>query len=298
MAVNDRRQSQRQAVESRRRAERTPFRKVRRLRERIQALGVEMDLVRPEEVMLQVQAAIQADEPFCVANYNLHAVYLAHTDPDFSAFCDMADLIEVDSAPLIFFTRLLGLQARTFHRCTYLDWREHFWSLADRQGWKIYYLGGAPGVADQAAQRLKATYARVTLRTRNGYFDATPGSKDNAAILADIADFAPQVLFVGMGMPRQEAWLRHHIPQLPACVTFNVGGAFDYEAGVQATAPRWTGRLGVEWLYRLLHNPRRLFARYCIEPWSLVPYAMKDLFTAVKAGRLFRWPSSSAPRRG
>ena len=295
MAVIDRRTSQRRADRSRRKAERTPFRKSRRLRERVHALGVDMDLVRPEEVMLQVQSAIEAGESFCVANYNLHGVYLARKNPDFARFCEMADLIEVDSTPMILFTRILGLHARPFHRCTYLDWREHFWSLAQREGWKVYYLGGAPGVADQAAQRLKAAYPRVTLRTRDGYFDATPGSADNAAILADIADFAHQILFVGMGMPRQEAWLAQNTEHLPTCVTFNVGAAFDYEAGVQSAAPRWMGRMGLEWLYRLIHDPKRLFERYCIEPWFLIPVALSDIALALKAGRLLKGPPRTAP---
>lgn len=290
MAVIDRRTLQRQADRSRRRTERTPFRKRRRVRERVQALGVEMDLVRPEEVMLQVQSAIEAGESYCVANYNLHGVYLARKNPDFAKFCDMADLIEVDSKPIIWFTRILGLHARAFHRCTYLDWREHFWSLAQREGWKVYYLGGAPGVADQAAERLKTAYPKVTLRTRNGYFNAAQGSADNAAILEDINDFAPQILFVGMGMPRQEAWLVQNAEHLPTCVMFNVGAAFDYEAGVQSAAPRWMGKAGLEWLYRLAHDPKRLFSRYCVEPWTLIPVAMGDVLTALKQGRLFRGP--------
>jgi len=292
MAVIDRRIMQRRALLSRRRSERKPFRQTRRQGERIRALGVEMDLVRPEEVMLHVQSAIASEECFCVANYNLHGVYLARTNPDFARFCEMADLIEVDSTPLVFLTRILGLHARPFHRCTYLDWRAHFWSLAQREGWKVYYLGGAPGVADLAARRLKNAYPGITLRTRHGFFDASPDSTENFEVLTDINDFAPQVLFVGMGMPRQETWLLENMADLPACVTFNVGAAFDYEAGIQSAAPRWMGRVGLEWVYRLVRDPSRLFDRYCIEPWSLIPVALSDMAEALKQGRLFRGPRS------
>jgi N-acetylglucosaminyldiphosphoundecaprenol N-acetyl-beta-D-mannosaminyltransferase len=274
----------------RRRSERTPFRQRRRRRERVHALGVEMDLVRPEEVMHHVAAAVAAGERYCVANYNLHGVHLAHKNPDYARFCETADLIEVDSTPIIFFTRMLGLHSRPFHRCTYLDWREHFWSLANREGWRIFYLGGAPGVPDRAAACLGRRYPDAKILTRHGYFDATPGSADNAGILAEIAAFRPQVLFVGMGMPRQEAWLLHHADQLPACVTFSVGAAFDYEAGVQRAAPRWMGRVGVEWLFRLASDPRRLFGRYLIEPWSLAGVALADIVLAIRAKRLFRGP--------
>jgi N-acetylglucosaminyldiphosphoundecaprenol N-acetyl-beta-D-mannosaminyltransferase len=254
------------------------------------ALGVEMDLVRPEEVMHHVAHAVAAGERYCVANYNLHGVHLAHRNPDYAQFCEAADLIEVDSTPIIFFTRLLGLHSRPFHRCTYLDWREHFWSLANREGWRIFYLGGAPGVPETAAEGLVRRYPGVVIKTRHGYFDAAPGSADNAEILAEIAAFRPQILFVGMGMPRQEAWLVRHAPQIAPCVTFSVGAAFDYEAGVQCAAPRWMGRAGVEWLYRLARDPRRLFGRYLIEPWSLAGVALADIALAIRSKRLFRGP--------
>jgi N-acetylglucosaminyldiphosphoundecaprenol N-acetyl-beta-D-mannosaminyltransferase len=274
----------------RRRSERKPFRQHRRKRERVHALGVEMDLVRPEEVMHHVAVAVTTGERYCVANYNAHGIYLARKNPAFNAFCQSADLIEVDSTPIIFFTRMLGLHSRPFHRCTYLDWRRHFWSLANREGWRVFYLGGEPGVAEKAAANLAKDYPGAVIGVRNGYFDATPGSADNANVLAEIEAFQPNVLFVGMGMPRQEAWLLDNGPALPPCVTFSVGAAFDYEAGVQRAAPRWTGRLGVEWLFRLLNDPQRLFGRYCIEPWALMPSAMADVAAALREGRLFRGP--------
>ena len=253
-----------------------------------------MDLVRPEEVMHHVAAAVASGDRYCVANYNLHGVHLAHRHPDYARFCESADLIEVDSTPIIFFTLMLGLHSRPFHRCTYLDWREHFWSLANREAWRIYYLGGAPGVPDQAAECLGRRYPSAVIKTRHGFFDASPGSADNAEILAEIAAFGPQILFVGMGMPRQEAWLVQHGDQLPPCVTFSVGAAFDYEAGVQRAAPRWMGRVGVEWLYRLARDPRRLFGRYMIEPWSLVGVVCADIARALREKRLFRAPKAGA----
>jgi N-acetylglucosaminyldiphosphoundecaprenol N-acetyl-beta-D-mannosaminyltransferase len=83
-----------------------------------------------------------------------------------------------------------------------------------------------------------------------------------------------------MGMPRQELWTLAVFDDLPDCVIFSVGAAFDYEAGTQRPAPRWMGRAGVEWAYRLVQDPRRLFRRYCVEPWTLVPLAVSDLRAA------------------
>jgi len=97
-----------------------------------------------------------------------------------------------------------------------------------------------------------------------------------------VREFKPNVLFVGMGMPRQELWIADNVEALPQAVILPVGAAFDYEAGVQKAAPRWMGRLGVEWLFRLFADPKRLFARYCVEPWFLIGPALGDVREAMR----------------
>ena len=256
----------------------------------MRALGVDVDLVRPEEVMHHIGQAVLSRTPSRIANHNAHSIYLTKKNPQFAAFFERADLIEVDSTPLIFFTRILGLHSRRFHRCTYLDWRDHFWSVAARKHWRVFYLGGAPGVAEEAARRLGARYPGAEIAVRNGFFDMSPGSEENASVVQQIAEFEPHILFVGMGMPRQEIWIDRNQDLLPPTVALSVGAAFDYEAGVQTPAPRWMGRLGVEWLFRLVGDPRRLFARYCVEPWWLIVPALGDVLVAARQGRLFRGP--------
>ncbi|MDP1985989.1 WecB/TagA/CpsF family glycosyltransferase, partial [Phenylobacterium sp.] len=251
-------------------------------------LGGEIDLARPEEVMAALTAWVEADTPALIANHNLHSLYLLRRRPELATFFAAADLIEADSTPLLAFAALLGLPARPFHRCTYLDWRPHFWSLADRHGWRVFYLGAAPGVAQQAAERLSADYPGAAIGVHDGYFDAAPGSADNTAVREEIAAFAPDVLMVGMGMPRQELWILDNRAALPPCVILPVGAAFDYEAGAQKAAPRWMGRAGLEWLFRLVADPRRLWRRYGVEPWFLLGPALADLGVAHREGRLWR----------
>ncbi|ANC55015.1 glycosyl transferase [Brevundimonas sp. GW460-12-10-14-LB2] len=264
-------------VPERRARPRAPFRQNRRAHERVTILGQSMDLVKPEEVLHHIQQAVRQGEKSLIANHNLHSLYLMQKRPELGAFYDKADLIEVDSTPLLAFSRALGLHSRGFHRCTYLDWRDHFWSVANRQGWRVLSVGGAPGVGDEAARRLKLRYPEADIAIHHGFFDARPGSSENAAVLDRITAFQPHILFVGMGMPRQELWIAENFERLPDCVILSVGAAFDYEAGAQSPAPRWMGRAGVEWAYRLLHDPKRLFVRYCVEPWTLLPLALRDI---------------------
>lgn len=264
-------------VPERRARPRAPFRQNRRAHERVTILGQSMDLVKPEEVLHHIQQAVRQGEKSLIANHNLHSLYLMQKRPELGAFYDRADLIEVDSTPLLAFSRAVGLHSRGFHRCTYLDWRDHFWSVANREGWRVLSVGGAPGVGDEAARRLKLRYPDADIAIHHGFFDARPGSSENAAVLDRITAFQPHILFVGMGMPRQELWIADNFERLPDCVILSVGAAFDYEAGVQSAAPRWMGRAGIEWAYRLLHDPKRLFVRYCVEPWTLLPLALRDI---------------------
>lgn len=277
----------------RRKAPRAPFRKARRPDERVSLLGATVDLVRPEEVIFHISNVVAAGRKSIIANHNLHSIYLFHRLPAYRTFFARADVIEVDSRPMIFFARALGVHSRAFHRCTYLDWRELFWVVAARNRWRIFYLGGAPGVAEAAAQALMARYPGVEIASRNGYFDPQPGGGENEAVLQEIRTFDPDVLFVGMGMPRQELWIDQAFEHLPNCAVLSVGAAFDYEAGVQSAAPRWMGQIGLEWLHRLVHDPKRLFARYCLEPWTLIGFALLDVWSAIRRG--FRPPKGPAP---
>lgn len=272
----------RSATPERRGAVRRPFRKARRDDERVRLLGQTVDLVRPEEVLHQIETWVAAGRKAIVANHNLNSLALLQKEPRLQEFYDRADLVEVDSTPLIHFARLLGLKGRAFHRCTYLDWRDHFWSLANRNGWRVMYVGGAPDVVERARGRLAYEYQNADIRVRDGFFVATPGARDNAVVVDQVRAFAPHILFVGMGMPRQELWILDNLDALPDCVIFNVGAAFDYEAGEQKAAPRWMGRMGIEWLFRLVHDPRRLARRYLIEPWSLSGLIAADLWAAFR----------------
>jgi N-acetylglucosaminyldiphosphoundecaprenol N-acetyl-beta-D-mannosaminyltransferase len=259
--------------------ERLPYRRARRPEERVRVLGGLMDLVKPEEVFHFTDAQIKARRKAIVGNHNLHSLYLMRRDPEIRAFYDLCDLIEVDSVPLILWARLVGRSSRRFHRCTYLDWRNDFWNWAQRDGLRVFFVGGEPGVADRAIERIRAEWPQAQVAAHHGYFDARKGAAENQAVVEAVAAFAPDILLVGMGMPRQEAWVYRNFEALPPCVMFTVGGAFDYEAGAQTPAPRWMGPLGIEWLFRLFTNPR-LIGRYTLEPWRLIGPALADLAQA------------------
>lgn len=247
---------------------------------RVQMLGGNIDLMRPQEVLQYLSDCVDTGQKTVIGNHNLHSLYLLPRTPGMKALYDQVDVVQLDSTPLVLFGKLLKLPVGREHRSTYLDWRDAFWSLADQKGWRIAYVGGADGVAKTAAARLTGHYPGAKIEPLSGYFDAREGSADNRQVLARIKAFQPHVVMVGMGMPRQEIWIAENLSDLPDCPILPVGAAFDYEAGIQKAAPRWMGRLGVEWLFRLVVDPQRLFTRYCVEPWFLIGPALKDLQAA------------------
>ena len=258
---------------------------------RVELLGAEVDLVTCDDVLALIRRVAKNGGKAVVANQNLHSLYLSRRSPQMAAFYARADLVEIDSMPLVLWGRLMGLATTRANRCTYLDWRGCFWNEAAARRWRVFCLGSEPGVASEAARRLSEEWPGVRIETHHGYFDAAPGSPENQAVLRQINAFQPHVILVGMGMPRQEVWIGQNLDAIQTGVALSVGAAFDYEAGVQTAAPRIYGQLCLEWLYRLAHDPRRLFRRYMIEPWTLIGPAVADLRRYV----LDRSPAADAP---
>ncbi|HUZ13452.1 MAG TPA: WecB/TagA/CpsF family glycosyltransferase [Caulobacteraceae bacterium] len=249
---------------------------------RARLLGGPVDVADHDEVIAFIAGAVGAGRKAIVGNQNLHSLCLSRTDAAMRDFFAAADLIEIDSMPLLQWGRLMGLRLSEAHRCTYLDWRERFWDLAARRRWRVFCLGAAAPTNAAALERLGRAFPGAVLGGRHGYFDHARGAHESRAVVAAINAFRPDVLLVGMGMPLQEKWIAEHYGDLVSGVVLSVGGAFDYEAGVQKPAPRIYGRLCLEWLYRLAHEPRRLGRRYLIEPWSLIGPAAEDLARAFR----------------
>jgi len=156
------------------------------------------------------------------------------------------------------------------HRTTNLDLLPLLAPEAVRRQWRVFYLGSRPGVAERAARTLRTQYPELQIATHDGYFETSQSGEENQRVLAEIHDYAPDVLMVGMGMPRQEIWIEENLKDIAATAIFCCGGLMDLVAGEIPTPPRWFGSLGFEWLFRLLSQPARTWRRYLIEPWVIL----------------------------
>jgi N-acetylglucosaminyldiphosphoundecaprenol N-acetyl-beta-D-mannosaminyltransferase len=240
-------------------------------------LGVDVQGLSIPGLCHLLDDAVAAGGPRLVGNHNLHSVYLYHRDPSMRRFCDLAHAVFIDGMSLVWAGRALGLPIRSAERITAVDWLRPVLAHARDRRWRVFFLGSAPGVADRAAHILRTELPGIQLAVHDGYFDARRGSDESEFVLARIRQFAPNLLIVGMGMPRQERWIIDNLDAIRADVIMNQGAFMDYVAGIVPTPSRWLARLGFEWLARLAADPRRMWRRYLMEPWTLLPLFIQDL---------------------
>jgi N-acetylglucosaminyldiphosphoundecaprenol N-acetyl-beta-D-mannosaminyltransferase len=231
----------------------------------------------PDIVQLVVDA-VQNGGRHVIGNHNLNSMYLWYHEPRMREFYAIADYIHIDGMSLVLLGNLLGVPLRRRHRATSLDFFPLLAEQAVERGWRLFYLGSRPGVAAKAADSLRQQYPGLQIQTQHGHFDATRDSEESRSVLAEINAYAPHILFVGMGMPRQEIWIFENQQYLHANAIFPTGALMDYLAGEIPTAPRWLASLYLEWLYRLVSEPGRLWRRYLLEPWFVVGQVLRHCF--------------------
>lgn len=252
---------------------------------RYRLLGVHVDALTIPDMHALIARAVTTRERLTIVSQNLHSVYTLHHDPTLREMQARATHIRIDGMPLILAGRLLGYPLHTRHRTGWMDWLDPFMREAVARGWRLYYLGSRPGVAEAGGERLRESYPGLQIVVHHGHFDMTPGSAELARVLADIERARADVLIVGMGMPRQETFLLHHGDRLSPPVCLTSGAALDYVAGAIRTPPRWLGPIGLEWLYRLASEPRRLWRRYLVEPWFVARLLLQDALARASQGR-------------
>jgi N-acetylglucosaminyldiphosphoundecaprenol N-acetyl-beta-D-mannosaminyltransferase len=226
-----------------------------------EVLGIPLALTDYEGTLDWIDETVGRGRGGYVCASATHLVMAAQDDPELRAAVLGSDLVVPDGQPLVWALNLLGHELAD--RVYGPDLMDRACERAARTGRRMYLYGGrSHGALVQLTRNLRLRHPG--LRIVGGYAppfrELTEAEKGDVA--ADIARSGAEVVWVGIGVPKQELWMAEMSPRLPACVLVGVGAAFDFHGGLIPQAPAWMQRHGLEWVFRLAHEPRRLWRRY------------------------------------
>jgi len=229
---------------------------------RLRIGSIWVDALSFQEALGEIAALVNRRQGGAVYTPNVDHVIKAESNLAFRRAYEPVSLSLADGMPLVWAARLLGCPLP--ERVAGSDLLMPLMALAARHGWRVYLLGGAPGVAEAAA-KLLTDDAGVTIvgwddcRIENDGSDVTGGSVARARAAK------PDIILVALGPPKQELWIHRAAAEIRPAVAIGVGASLDFITGRHRRAPRWISRLGFEWAFRLLQEPRRLWRRYLVE---------------------------------
>jgi len=216
---------------------------------RVDILGITVNKYSMQETVGKICKAVEEQVTIRVVTANPEMIYASGHDQRLKKLINSADVVTADGIGVVWAARWLGTPIQ--ERVTGIDLVQALFPVADKHKWRIFFLGGKPGVAHRAGNQVVRKYPGIAWGESHGYFN----SEDEAHVVERIRCFQPDILLVGLGAPRQEYWIAEH-PEL-ATVSVGVGGSFDALAGNVIRAPKRVQEFQLEWLYRLWKEPWR-----------------------------------------
>jgi len=216
---------------------------------RANILGITVNTYSMQKIVEQIRKAVEGQVKIRVVTANPEMIYASGQDQQLKRLINSADFVTADGIGVVWAARWLGNPVQ--ERVTGIDLVQAIFPVADVQKWRIFFLGGKPGVARRAGTQVVQKYPGITWDEMHGYFN----SDEEVYVIERIRCFQPDILLVGLGAPRQEYWIAEH-PGL-ATVSVGVGGSFDALAGNVVRAPKCVQEYKLEWLYRLWKEPWR-----------------------------------------
>ena len=219
---------------------------------RVDILGIHVDSLTMGEAVGRIQTSIEEKSPMLVATANAEMLMRATYDRELRDILNGAALVVPDGAGTVWAAHHLGHLMP--ERVAGYDLAQELMREAPQKGYRIFFFGAAPGVAEKAKEKAEKLYPGIEIvGIRNGFFS----KEDEPEILHEIQQAAPDILLAALGVPKQEKWLAAHLAELAVPVSMGVGGTFDVMAGVMKRAPRWMQRAKLEWLFRGALQPKR-----------------------------------------
>ncbi len=244
--------------------------------ERAYILGVGVSAINMKMAVEIIEGWIERREPHYVCVTGVHGVMESQRDPALRAIHNRAGLVTPDGMPLVWLSRLKGFAH--VERVYGPDLTLALCERAAQRGYRHFFYGGAPGVPEALAAELTRRFPglQVAGTFSPPFRPLTPEEDEEVVRMINAAE--ADIVWVGLSTPKQERWMADHVGRLTAPVLIGIGAAFDFLTGRKPQAPRWMQQAGLEWLFRLLTEPRRLWRRYLVNnPLFLTLIALEML---------------------
>lgn len=204
---------------------------------------------------------------------NVAKVVKAQKDKNLKQAINNSDIVNIDGKPIVWVLRLFGY--RVPHRVTGVDLFQDLVKLCAEKGYRPYFLGARKEVIQDVVKIFKEKYPKLKIAGyRNGYF----GAEDEDQIAEDIKNSNADMLFLGITSPKKELFIDKYTKLMNVPFTMGVGGSFDIVAGRTKRAPKWMQECGMEWFYRILQEPRRMWKRYAVTNTIFIGMVIKEMF--------------------
>jgi N-acetylglucosaminyldiphosphoundecaprenol N-acetyl-beta-D-mannosaminyltransferase len=248
---------------------------------KVDILGVKVSATTMEEALGVIEGWIARGEPHYVCVSGMHGVMESQQDEGLRRIHNSAGLVTPDGMSLVWLCRLKG--QRQVERVYGPDLMLALCAVSSVCGYRHFFYGASPEVLDALAARLRARYPGLEVVGTYAPPFRQLSPEEDLQTVQGIREARPDVVWVGLSTPKQERWMAEHVERLGVPVLIGVGAAFDFHAGFKRQAPRWMQRSGLEWFFRLLSEPRRLWRRYLVNIPLFAWYLVLDAF-GLRAG--------------
>ena len=230
--------------------------------ERINLLDVWFHKLTVHRLIPYIIDRANLEQKTVISHVNIRAMNFAHSVPSYRKFINSSDLVFCDGFGVILGAKIHGHDIQKKHRMTCPDYIERLAQACEAANVSIFLLAGCPGITDKAIAKLKDVAPTLRIDGHHGFFEKS--GAENDAVIQQINDFHPDILYVGFGMPLQEEWIHTNIERLNAKVFLPLGACLDFYTNTVYRGPQWMTNRGFEWLSRLFIEPHRLWRRYLL----------------------------------
>ncbi|MEM5875597.1 MAG: WecB/TagA/CpsF family glycosyltransferase [Candidatus Aenigmatarchaeota archaeon] len=247
---------------------------------KISILGFEIHKITYKDLILEIENFIKEKTPHTIVLLNPHLILEARKRPEYTNYIKNADIVTADGFGLLLAAKLLGDSFP--ERVTGTDLMYLIGEISQKKKYKIFLLGGKPGVAEKAKQKYEEKFPGINIvGIHHGYFSEDEESK----IVNEIKMKAPDILIVCMGAYKQEMFIKKYINELNVPLCFGNGAALDFVSERLKRAPKWMQKIGLEWFWRLIQEPKRLWKRYLIGNTIFIFLVLEELIKKILGKR-------------